>query len=162
MHQDPPEQEKKGYDVWTKEDVIPAPKDLPPPATLLYGKRVPARVPSTMTSTKNLLRPREDALTMTVAEGGQSYNPSLEDWEELIYRTAKEEQTRLAKIAQKEWVPQPVEEETPLAKSDDEESEPTENFLGKPVQVKRKTRAQRNKEARQAEMVIYFHSRIDQ
>ena len=90
-----------------------------------------------------------------MAESGQSYNPTLEDWEELIHRTAVEEQGRLSKIAQKEWVAQGEEVETPGPVNEESESEEEvkESFLGKPVQVRRKTTAQRNKQARHAELV---------
>ena len=155
----PGEETKETYDVWNKVEVIPAPKDLPPPATLSYSKSVPAQAPPTIRSTQRLLRPRDKVEAVTVASGGQSYNPTLEDWEETINRTALEEQQRLEKIAQKEWVPQPEEVETPAAENDDieeeeeEEEETSETFLGKPVQVLRKTKSQRNKQARQAEQV---------
>ena len=148
--------QKESYDVWTKEESIPAPKELPPPATLSYSKSVPALPPSTIRSSRRLLRPHDVAKAVTIAEGGQSYNPTLEDWEDLINRTAVEEQNRLFKQAQKEWVPQPEEVETPAAgnESEEDEEERSESFLGKPVQVRRKTRAQHNKEARQAEQVV--------
>ena len=152
------EEETKGtYDVWNKVEVIPAPKDLPPPAILPYSKSVPAQVPPTIRSTERLLRPREKVKAVTVAEGGQSYNPTLEDWEDIIQKTAVEEQQRLDKIAFKEWVPQPEEEvETPAHEDEDseeEKEETTESFLNKPVQVRRKTTAQRNKQIRVAEQV---------
>lgn len=154
------EEKKETYDVWNKVEVIPAPKDLPPPATLSYSKSVPAQAPRTIRSTQRLLRPRDKVKAVTVASGGQSYNPTLEDWEETINRTALEEEERLAKIAKKEWVPQPEEEvETPAAENDDiseNEKEASETFLSKPVQVRRKTKAQRNKQAREAEQVILF------
>jgi hypothetical protein len=151
-----PTEEKEGHDVWNKVDVIPAPKDLPPPATLSYSKSVPALVPSTMRSTKRLLRPRDGVKAVTVAEGGQSYNPTLEEWEGFIDYNAVSEQERLDKIARKEWVPQPEEVESPVVENEEseDEQEPSESFLGKPVQVHRKTRAQRNRKARVAEQVV--------
>lgn len=152
-----PVEEKSSYDVWTKIDEIPAPKDLSPPAILPYSKSKPAQAPSTIRSTARLLRPRKQVEAVKVPEGGQSYNPTLEDWEQLIERTAEEEQERLLKIAQKEWVPPPEEAETPVPaneQSDSErEDEVRESFLRKPVQVRRKTTAQRNKQARHAELV---------
>jgi len=147
--------EKDSYDVWNKVEVIPAPEDLPPPAILPYSKTRPAIPPSTLRSSTRLLRPRESVDAVTVAKAGQSYNPALEDWEDLISQTAEQEQARLAKIAMKEWVPQPEDIETPApeASSEDEseEEEKGETYLGKPVKVKRKTRAQRNKQLRQQE-----------
>jgi nucleolar protein 53 len=139
--------------VWTHKEVISAPEDLPPPATLPYGKKLPALPPSTLRSRDRLLRTSDKAVK--VAQAGQSYNPTLEDWEEIIERTATEEQKRLEDIARKEWVPEPEDIETPhpdQESSDEETEEETkETCLRKPVQVKRKTRAQRNKEARQIE-----------
>jgi hypothetical protein len=128
---------------------------LPPPAILPYSKSKPAQAPSTIRSTARLLRPREKVKAVTVAEGGQSYNPTLEDWETLIQRTAEEEQNRLLKIAQKEWVALPEEAETPLPVNEESESEDQvgESFLRKPVQIRRKTAAQRNKQARHVELV---------
>jgi nucleolar protein 53 len=153
--------EGKQYDVWNKVEVIPSPKDLPPPATLSYSKSVPARAPSTMRSTQRRLRPREKAKAVTVAGAGQSYNPTLEDWEDLINQTAVEEQHRLHKIANKEWVPKPEETEPSTVKADsEEEQEPSETFLGKPVQVRRKTKAQRNRQARHAETVFILSSTV--
>lgn len=153
-----PVEEKNGFDVWNKDDVIPAPKDLPPPAVLSYSKSVPAQVPSTMHSSKRLLRPRKDVKAVTVAEGGQSYNPTLEEWEDFVNRNAINEQERLDMIARKEWVPEPEEEESPMTRNEEseDEQEPSENFSGKPVQVRRKTKAQRNKQARVAEQVTLF------
>jgi hypothetical protein len=154
----PPAEKKEAYDVWNKVDVIPAPKDLPPPAILPYSKSVPAQAPTTIRSTRRLLRPRDKVQAVTVASGGQSYNPTLEDWEDIINKTAVEEQQRLDRIAFKEWVPQPEEEEeveTPAAEDEDSEEEQgaTESFLRAPVQVRRKTTSQRNKQAREAEKV---------
>ena len=128
---------------------------MPAPAILPYSKSKPAQAPSTIRSTARLLRPREKVKAVTVAEGGQSYNPTLEDWETLIHRTAEEEQNRLLKIAQKEWVALPEEAETPLPVNEESESEDQlgESFLRKPVQIRRKTAAQRNKQARHAELV---------
>lgn len=148
--------EKESYDVWTKVQVIPAPEDLPPPAILSYSKSQPALPPSTLRSSTHLLRPRESVHAVTVAEAGQSYNPALEDWEDLISRTAEQEQERLTKIAMKEWVPQPEDVETPAPEVDSEAEEEDqekkgETYLGKPVKVKRKTRAQRNRQLRQQE-----------
>ena len=150
-----PAEENLSYDVWTKINEIPAPKDLPPPAILPYSKSKPAQAPSTIRSTARLLRPREQVKAVKVAESGQSYNPALEDWETLIHRTAEEEQGRLLKIAQKEWVAVPEEAETPGPVNEESESEeqPGESFLRKPVQIRRKTTAQRNKQARHAELV---------
>jgi hypothetical protein len=154
-------EEKETYDVWTKVDVIPAPQDLPPPAILPYSKSKPAQPPTTLRSTKHLLRPRETVDAVTVADGGQSYNPALEEWQVLINRKAIEEQDRLDKIAAKEWVPQPEDVETPAPEDSDEESEDEktegESFLAKPVQIKRKTQAQRNKRVRQIEQVTTRH-----
>lgn len=146
-----PEQPKESYNVWTREEVIPAPEGLPPPATLPYGKKLPALPPPSLRSKQRLLRTTDTAVK--VADPGQSYNPTLEEWEVLIDRTASEEKKRLEDIARKEWVPHPEDVETPAhdQESSDEEEETTESYLGKPVQVKRKTRAQRNKEARHAE-----------
>jgi hypothetical protein len=153
----PVEEKKETYDVWNKVEVIPAPKDLPPPATLSYSKSVPAQAPPTIRSTQRLLRPRNKVNAVTVASSGQSYNPTLEDWEETISRTALDEQQRLERIAKKVWVPQPEEEvETPAAENDnisEEEEETSGTFLGKPVQVRRKTKSQRNKQVREAEQV---------
>ena len=116
----PTKEKKETYDVWTKVDVISAPKDLPPQDILSYSKSVPAQAPPTIRSTQRLLRPRDKVKAVTVASPGQSYNPTLEDWEEAINRTATEEQQRLEKIARKEWVPQPEEKvETPAAEIDD-------------------------------------------
>jgi hypothetical protein len=153
-----PVEEKSSYDVWTRVVEVAAPKDLPPPAILPYSKSKPAKAPSTIRSTAHLLRPRDKVKSVKVAEAGQSYNPTLEDWEGLIHRTAEEEEERLAKIAQKEWVAQAEEAETPAAvdeENTDGEGEKGESFLGRPVQIRRKTTAQRNKQARQAEMVLY-------
>lgn len=152
-----PVKEAESYDVWTKVDSISAAPDLPPPATLPYAKAFPALPPSTIRSSQRMLRPRTAIKAVTVAEGGQSYNPSLEDWESLVDRTAEGERIRLQKQARKEWVPKAEEAETPAAEDnseDEDEDEPSESFLGKPVQVRRKTRAQRNKEARQKQGVL--------
>ena len=134
--------------------MISAPEDLPPPATLPYAKKFPALPPGTLRSKNHLLRSSNTAVS--VAEAGQSYNPALEDWEDIIERTTIKEQKRLQHIARKEWVAKAEEVETPapVEESEGEDEEPTESFLAKPVQVKRKTRAQRNKEARQVEQVF--------
>jgi hypothetical protein len=158
----PVEEKKETYDVWNKVEVIPAPKDLPPPATLPYSKSVPAQPPPTIRSTQRLLRSRDKVKAVTVASSGQSYNPTLEDWEETINRTATEEQQRLEKIAKKEWVAQPEEVETPAADDNisEDEEETSETFLGKPVQVRRKTKSQRNKQAREAERVYSSFTKL--
>ena len=151
-------EEKSSYDVWTKVNEIPAPKDLSPPATLPYSKSKPAQAPSTIRSTAHLLRPREQVEAVKVPEGGQSYNPTLEEWEQLINRTAEEEEDRLLKIAQKEWVARPEEAETPVPVDEESESEEEgrESFLRRPVLVRRKTTAQRNKQTRHAELVAHL------
>jgi nucleolar protein 53 len=161
------EEGKETYDVWNKIEIIPAPENLPPPAILAYSKSVPALPPSTLRSSSRLLRPRETVDAVTIAEGGQSYNPALEDWEDLISRTAEREEERLTKIAMKEWVPQPEDVETPAADQDDSDEHDEDNndqgenrgltFLGKPVKVQRKTQAQRNKQARQQEQLRLRH-----
>jgi len=150
--------EQHAYDVWNKVTVIPAPENLPPPATLAYSIALPAQAPATLRSSSRLLRPRGAVEAVQVAEGGQSYNPALEDWEDLISRTANKEEERLAKIAFREWVPVPPAEEaeTPNVHDDDEEEDEEgetqgETYLGRPVKVKRKTQAQRNKLLRQKE-----------
>lgn len=151
--------ETESYDIWTKVQVIPAPQDLPPPAILSYSKSLPALPPSTLRSSTHLLRQRESVNAVTVAKAGQSYNPALEDWEDLISRTAEEEQERLTKIAMKEWVPQPEDVETPAPEADSEDDDQVdqvgkgETYLAKPVKVQRKTRAQRNKQLRQQEQL---------
>ena len=73
----------------------------------------------------------------------------------MIHRAAEEEQNRILKIAQKEWVALPEEAETPLPINEESESEDQlgESFLRKPVQIRRKTAAQRSKQARHAELV---------
>lgn len=152
----PDAEEKESYDVWNRVDVIPAPEDLPPPATLSYSKCLPAQAPSTMRSGERLLRSRDKARNVTVAAAGQSYNPSLEDWEDLINDTAEKEQQRLLKIAEKERVAQPKEADTPaeeMSESEEEDVEKRESFLGKPVKTVRKTRVQRNRQAREMERV---------
>jgi Nop53 (60S ribosomal biogenesis) len=149
-------EKKETYDVWNKVDVIPTPKDLPPPAILAYSKSVPAQAPTTIRSTRRLLRPRDKVEAVTVASAGQSYNPTLEDWEDIINKTSVEEQRRLDRITCEEWVPQPEEVETPAAEneeSEEEEQGASESFLRAPVQVRRKTTSQRNKQAREAEKV---------
>jgi Nop53 (60S ribosomal biogenesis) len=148
--------------VWNKIHENPTPEDVPPPATLLYAKSIPAQPPSTIRSDRHLLRPRKAVKAVTVPDEGQSYNPTLEGWSDLIQRTAVEEQKRLDKIAQKEWVPEPEPEtlDTPKIEnmSEDELEEQTgETFLAKPVQLVRKTRSQRNKQLRQLEQVFSFN-----
>jgi hypothetical protein len=100
------------------------------------------------------LRPREAVKHVAVPDGGQSYNPALDDWEDLIHRKATKEQERLDKLAQVEWVPQPetIQDEPELSESEDEQpSGPS--YLAKPVKALRKTQTQRNKQARQVEQV---------
>jgi len=153
---DPEPQQKESYDVWTKAYMISAPENLPPPATLPYSTSLPAKAPSTMRSERRLLRSQDKAQNVVVPAAGQSYNPTLDDWEELINNTTEQEQRRLIKIAQKERVAEPEEEETPQAEtsqSQEEETEKSESFLGKPVKTIRKTRAQRNRQAREMERV---------
>jgi hypothetical protein len=147
---------KESYDVWNKVDIRPGPEDLPPPATLPYSQSLPAQAPPTMRSTTQLLRSRDEVQKVVVAAAGQSYNPTLEDWEELINDTAKQEQQRLLKVAQKERVAEPETTETPqvgMSESEAEETEKLESFLGKPVKTIRKTRARRNKRAHEMERV---------
>jgi Nop53 (60S ribosomal biogenesis) len=150
----PPKEETASFDVWTKEDIIPAPKDLPPPATLPYSKSRPPKAPPTIRSKERALRSQQKAQNVVVAAAGQSYNPTLEDWEQLIETTAEGEQQRLHKIAKKERVATPEEGQTPedSAEEDEEEENQVDNgesFLGKPVRTVRKTRAQRNRQARE-------------
>jgi len=152
----PEPEHKESYDVWTKEDMIAAPENLPPPATLPYSTSLPAKAPSTMRSERRLLRSRDKAQNVVVPAAGQSYNPTLDDWEDLINNTAEQEQQRLVKIAEKERVAEPEEEEAPqaeISQSEEEETEKSESFLGKPVKTIRKTRAQRNRQAREMERV---------
>jgi nucleolar protein 53 len=147
--------------VWNKVDTIPAPKDLPPPAVLPYSKSAPAQAPTTLQSSKRRLRHREKAVS--VPEGGQSYNPTLEEWEDIINRTAIKEQHRLADIAKRERVATPESDDGTPAQDDEEREEEEEqrgeSYLGKPVQLRRKTRAQRNKQARLAEEVLLLLQR---
>jgi hypothetical protein len=91
---------------------------------------------------------------VSVADGGQSYNPAFEEWKNFIDTSAEKEQERLAKIAQLEWVPEPQDVEISDIEEDSEtEEEPKESFLGKPVAVIRKTKSQRNKQVRRQEQV---------
>lgn len=152
----PEKKEKKSFYGWTKEDVIPSPDDLPPPATLPYAKSRPAKAPPTIRSTERTLRSRQE--NVVIAAAGQSYNPTLEDWEQLIENAAEGEQQRLHKIAEKERVATPEEAQTPEEEESEEEEEENqlhkgESYLGKPVKTIRKTTAQRNRQARELERV---------
>ena len=152
----PVPEQKESYDVWTKDDIIAAPENLPPPATLPYSTCLPAKAPSTIRSETRLLRLRDKAQNVIVPAAGQSYNPTLDDWEELVNETAEQERQRLLKIAEKERVAEPEEEETPqaeISQSEEEEPEKSESFLGKRVKKIRKTRAQRNRQSREMERV---------
>jgi Nop53 (60S ribosomal biogenesis) len=154
--ENPPEP-KESFDVWTKEDIFPAPEGLPPPATLPYAKSRPAKAPPTIRSTERTLRSQQKAQNVVIVSAGQSYNPTLEDWEQLMKNTAEGEQQRLLKIAEKERVATPEEAHTPKNSESEEEEEDQvdkgESFLGKPVKTIRKTRTQRNRQARELERV---------
>lgn len=154
---------KKPDDVWNVLQEDPIPKDIPPPATLLYAKSVPAVPPSTIRSRRRMLRAETKVPAVTVPSKGQSYNPAFEDWAELINETAAKEQKRLNEVARKEWVPDPEAEHPALEpvpnEETEEEAEMVENFLGKSVQVRRKTRTQRNKQRRILEQVRISHVR---
>jgi hypothetical protein len=152
----PKAEDKKSYDVWTPVEQPSMSDDLPPPAILPYSKKVPALPPTTIRSTKHLIRNPGSKEAVSVANGGQSYNPAFEEWKNLIDTSAEKEQERIAKIAQLEWVPEPQDVE--MSDAEDEESdeeERSESFLAKPVSVVRKTKSQRNKQVRRLEQVCY-------
>jgi nucleolar protein 53 len=151
---EPKAEEKKSYDVWTPVEQPSLSDDLPPPAILPYSKKVPALPPTTIRSTKHLIRNPESKEAVAVANGGQSYNPAFEEWKNLIDTSAEKEQERLARIAQREWVPEPQDVEMSDAEDEEEEEEEaSESFLAKPVSVVRKTKSQRNKQVRHLEQV---------
>jgi Nop53 (60S ribosomal biogenesis) len=135
---------------------MPIEEIVPPPATLLYAKSMPALPPPTLRSTQRMLRSRTGVPAVAIADKGQSYNPAYDDWTELINNTASYEQKRLDKIAKQEWVPEP-EPEAPVKESGhadtQEDDEGKVSFLGKPVELRRKTRAQRNRQRRVLEEV---------
>jgi hypothetical protein len=151
----PKAEDKKSYDVWTSVEQPSMSDDLPPPAILPYSKKVPALPPTTIRSTKHLTRNPDSKEAVSVANGGQSYNPAFEEWKNLIDTSAGKEQERLAKIAQLEWVPEPqYVEMSDVEDEESEEEEPSESFLAKPVSVVRKTKSQRNKQVRRLEQVL--------
>jgi Nop53 (60S ribosomal biogenesis) len=148
--------EPDSFDVWNKVSEIPAPQHLPPPSILPYSKSVPALPPTTLRTSTRLLR--SSSTKVAVPEAGQSYNPALQDWEEIIQRSALGEERRLERVAVREFVARAEEVDTPFGDGEEEEEEEEavgESFLAKPVQVIRKTRAQRNKHARQLEQVPF-------
>jgi hypothetical protein len=152
-----PKTVEKKYDVWTPVEQPSLTDDLPPPAILPYSKKVPALPPTTIRSTKHLIRNPESKEAVAVANGGQSYNPAFEEWKNLIDTSTEREQERLAKIAQREWVPEPQDVEMSDAEAEEsEDEEPSESFLAKPVSVVRKTKSQRNKQVRRMEQVCYY------
>ncbi|ODV76640.1 P60-like protein [Suhomyces tanzawaensis NRRL Y-17324] len=156
-------------DVWGDEPAPEFPENVKPASSISEVTKATV-VPKTMKESPILLE-KNDLNTKSV-DAGKSYNPSLESWKALINKEYsveyKLELNRQKMQEHKERIQhliETLEDEELLDSSDEEEEEQEEDkeeegeekdyklSLMKPVQVKIKTKARRNREAKHKKRV---------
>lgn len=154
----------KAYNVWDLEETDSRPEVLQKNSITSWTK--PSKAPKTL---------KEESIIVeevsSIPDAGRSYNPSLDDWKSLILKEFTNEQERdeirtkledqLLKVKNLiKNINNNVEEDSESENEEEKEEQAEENeedkfklSLNKPVEIKRKTRRQRNKAKRHQERI---------